>query len=362
MFVAAFARFLRKRMAHLRMHPMSTAAAALGALALTWAPADRAVAQPQPQRSAEQAAALAALGDLTRFNSSVVRVDATIVKDGSSVDTLGSARVGTGVILDERTVLTMGYLVIEADTVEVTTAAKRKVPASVLGFDHASGLGLLRTVLPLEGRALELGDSDRIAERQRVLTLGHSEPEATPLLVVSRKPFTGSWEYLVERALFTFPPVNNWSGAALITEDDKLIGIGALIVQDAASGAQNVPGNMYVPVNLLKPIMAELKTHGRVRQPQPWLGLSTELVRGNLMVTRVSPGGPADQAGVAPGDIVLSVGDQKIGDQAEFYRRVWKFGPAGTEIPLRLLKSGDVRDMRIRSIDRNEFLKKASGI
>lgn len=294
--------------------------------------------------------------------SSVVRVDARIVENGRTVDSLGAKRTGSGVILDERTVLTIGYLVMEADRVEVSTASGRHIPASLLAYDHASGFGLLRTALPMDGRPLELGDSDRVLERQRVLTIGHGEPEATPVVVVSRKRFTGNWEYLVEQALFTFPPVNNWSGSALLSEEGKLVGIGSLVVNDAAAAQQGVPGNMFVPVNLLKPIMGELVSNGRVRQAQPWLGMTTELVRGNLMVTRVSPGSPADQAGVTAGDIVLGVGDDKVADQAEFYRQVWKTGPAGTEIPLRLLKSGNVQDMRIRSIDRNEFLRKATGI
>lgn len=294
--------------------------------------------------------------------ASVVRVDARIVENGHTVASLGASRSGSGVILDERTVLTIGYLVMEADRVEVSTVSGRRVPASLLAYDHASGFGLLRTALPMDGRPMELGDSDRIAERQRVLTIGHGEPEATPVVVVARKRFTGNWEYLVEQALFTFPPVNNWSGSALLSEEGKLVGIGSLVVNDAAATRQGVPGNMFVPVNLLKPIMGELVSNGRVRQAQPWLGLTTELVRGNLMVTRVSPGSPAEQAGVAAGDIVLGVGNDKIADQSEFYQQVWKTGPAGTEIPLRLLKGGNVQDMRIRSIDRNEFLRKPTGI
>ena len=300
--------------------------------------------------------------DTSRFAESVVRVDSIIVEDGRTVEALGDRRSGSGVILDERTILTIGYLVMEADKVMVTTASGRHVPASLLAYDHASGFGLLRTALELPGPALALGDSDRIGERQRVLTIGHGEPQATPLIVVSRKPFTGNWEYLVERALFTFPPVNNWSGSALIDGEGKLVGIGSVVVGDAAVDAQGVPGNMFVPVNLLKPILSELMSNGRVSRAQPWLGMTTEVVRGNLMVTRVSPGGPAEQAGVGAGDIVLGVGPDKVADQAEFYRQVWKAGPAGTEIAVRLLKSGDVRDLRIRSIDRNEFLRKPSGV
>lgn len=297
------------------------------------------------------------------YISSVVKVQTRALESVQSAASLGTARSGSGVILDERLVLTIGYLLLEVETVEVTTASGRKVPGSVAGYDHASGLGLVRTALPMDGERLDLGDSDQITERQKVLTLGQGEDEATELLVVSRKPFTGSWEYLLERPIFTFPPVNNWSGAALISEDGRLVGIGSLIVNDAAGDRSGVPGNLFVPVNLLKPILAELLANGRRSTGvQPWLGMNTEMVRGNLMVTRVSKSGPADLAGVDPGDIVLGVAGEKISDQADFYRRVWKQGPPGTPVPLRILKSGEMKEIPVRSIDRMEILAKPAGV
>jgi S1-C subfamily serine protease len=304
------------------------------------------------------------LGDLTRFNDSIVRLDAKVPEDATSAQSLGADRVGTGIILDERTVLTIGYLTLEADAVMVTTASGKRIPASVAGYDHKTGFGLVRSVLPLDGRPMALGDSDRVQEKQRVLTLGQGEPEATEIFVLSRKTFTAGWEYLLETAIFTFPPVNNWSGAALISVDDgRLIGVGSLIVNDAASGQQGIPGNLWVPVNLVKPIMADLLAKGRRGEgADPWLGVTTESVRGNLMVVRVTRNGPAESAGVRPGDIIVGVAGEKVTDQAEFYRKVWKVGPAGATIPLKLLKDGDVRDLSVKSIDRADFLRKATGI
>jgi S1-C subfamily serine protease len=261
-------------------------------------------------------------------------------------------------------VLTIGYLTLEADAVMVTTASGKRIPASVAGYDHATGFGLVRTVLPLDGRPMALGDSDRVKEKQRVLTLGQGEPEATEIFVLSRKPFAAGWEYLIESPIYTFPPVNNWSGAALISaEDGRLIAVGSLVVNDAASGQPGVPGNLWVPVNLLKPIMADLLAKGRRGDgANPWLGMTTESVRGNLMVVRVARNGPAEAAGVSPGDVVIGVAGEKVADQAEFYRKVWKVGPAGATIPLRVLKDGDVKDLAVKSIDRSDFLKKATGI
>ncbi len=346
------------------------AAAGFAALFIMWAltPAP-ALAQNEGSRSPGAAAGAPAPPEATpgqrpsRHVASIVRVDARAIDGASTAQFLGARRSGSGVIIDDRTVLTIGYLVVEAESVEITSASGRRVPANVAGYDHATGFGVLHALVPLDGKPIALGDSDRIAEREKVLTLGHGEAEATELYVVSRKPFAGSWEYLLERPIFTFPPVNNWSGSALISENGELVGIGSLVVNDAATDRRGIPGNLFVPVNLLKPILADLLATGRRSGPaQAWLGLATEEVRGHLMVARVSRDGPALAAGIERGDIVLSVDGERVTDQAEFYRRVWKLGPAGTEITLQLLQEGAVRDVRLRSIDRAQILAKPAGV
>lgn len=327
-------------------------------------PAVMAQSQPgAPGANRANPAARPPAGDLTRFNASVVRIDARVPSDATSAQSLGPERVGTGIILDERTVLTIGYVTLEADAVMVTTASGKRLPASVAGYDHASGFGVVRTAVPMDGKPMPLADSDKVSEKQRVLTLGHGEPEATEIVVLSRKTFSAGWEYLIERPIFTFPPVNNWSGAALINEEGGLVGVGSLMVNDAASHRGGVPGNLWVPVNLVKPILGDLLTRGRRTEGvQPWLGMTTENVRGNLMVTRVARNGPAENAGITAGDIVVGVAGEKVAEQADFYRKLWKSGPAGSSISLRVLKGGDVREVSVKSMDRSDFLRKATGI
>jgi len=295
--------------------------------------------------------------------STVVRVEAKAAREAESASSLGARRSGTGVLIDKSTVLTIGYLLVEADELELVTPGGKRIPASVAAYDPVSGFGLIHSILPLDGQPLELGDSDRVTEMQRVITLGHGEGMPTELLVVSRKPFAGSWEYVLDSAIFTFPPVNNWSGAALISAEGKLIGIGSLLVNDAASDRPGVPGNLYVPVNLLKPILKDLLATGRRAGPaQPWLGVSTEVVQGNLIVSRVTRGGPAEKAGLAVGDIIVGVGEERVNNQTDFYRNVWSQGPAGVTVPLRVLKSGDVQEVAVQTTDRMSVLRKPQGI
>lgn len=315
-------------------------------------------AEAPPTRSGAAAPA-----DPRTLLSTVVRIEAKVSPKAETAASLGARRSGTGVLIDQSTVLTIGYLLLEADEVELISASGKRTPGSVAGYDPVSGFGLIRSVLPLDGQPLELGDSDDVTEMQRVLTLGHGEEQPTELLVVSRKPFAGSWEYAIDSAIFTFPPVNNWSGAPLIASDGRLVGIGSLLVNDAATERRGVPGNLFVPVNLLKPILNDLLATGRRSGPaQPWLGISTEVVQGNLIVAKVTRGGPADQAGLAVGDIIVGVGTDKVDNQSDFYRNIWKRGPAGVTVPLRVLKSGDVREVTVKSIDRMSLLHKPQGV
>ena len=182
--------------------------------------------------------------------------------------------------------------------------------------------------------------------------------DATRAYVVSRRPFSGSWEYLLDSAIFTSPPTLNWSGAALIGTDGALLGVGSLILRDATDGDPHVPGNMFVPIETLKPILADLiKTGRRAGPARPWLGVAADEVQGRLVVARVSPEGPADRAGVQQGDIILAIGGEGVRSQAEFYRKLWARGAAGSEIPLRLLQGIDIREVKVRSMDRLDYFR-----
>jgi S1-C subfamily serine protease len=163
---------------------------------------------------------------------------------------------------------------------------------------------------------------------------------------------------MLEQAIFTTPPMLNWSGAALVDKDLRLLGIGSLIVRDAGEGDERVPGNMFVPVDALKPILADLVKTGRRAGPaRPWLGVAADEVQGRLVVTRVSADGPADAAGLEAGDIILAVRGEPVRTQAEFYRKVWGGGPAGSQVPLRVLQGVEVRELQLRSIDRVDYFR-----
>ncbi|HET9045737.1 MAG TPA: S1C family serine protease [Casimicrobiaceae bacterium] len=296
--------------------------------------------------------------DSDKLYSAIVKVSTRAVPNARSATSLGREREGSGVVIgDNGLVLTIGYLIVEADDVKITDAKGRVLPAQIVGYDHASGLGLVRSVVPLDAAPVALGDSTAIPEREPVLVASAGDDNATFAWIVSKRTFTGNWEYRLDQALYTSPPSMNWSGAALIDKDGKLIGIGSLIVREATEGEPKLPGNVFVPIDLLKPILADMVKDGHRAGPvRPWLGVAADEAQGRLLVTRVSPEGPADRAGLKTGDIILAVGGDAVRTQSEFYTRVWN-RKAGDEIQLKVLQGIDVNDIKVRSIDRTEYFR-----
>jgi S1-C subfamily serine protease len=291
--------------------------------------------------------------------NAVVGVSAKIQPNARSAETLGMQRAGTGVVVREGYVLTIGYLVVEAETIQVTGADGRILPATLAAYDHASGFAVLKVVGALGAKPLALGDSAALAEREPAMAVSAPARDSPTLVyVVSRRAFTGSWEYLLDSAIFTYPPVMDWSGAPLIGAKGELLGIGSLIVPDAGAPGTQSPGNMFVPVELLKPILDDLIASGKRKGPaRPWLGLNTDEVRGRLFVGRVSPDGPAARAGLKSGDIVLAVGGEEVTTLADFYRRIWGSGAAGAAVRIKMLQGANIRDVTVRSIDRMDYFR-----
>ena len=295
--------------------------------------------------------------ELTVDALSVVRVRSKAVADARSNRTLGPAREGSGVVLDAQgLVLTIGYLILEAETVELSTVDGRSFPATVVGYDGATGFGLLRSLRPLPIPPIQVGQSSTIGDRERVLIVGFDG--VAPAFVASRRQFVGYWEYLLDEAIYTAPATVNWSGAALLNREGKLLGIGSLVVGDAMGTRQQVPGNMFVPIDLLKPLLGDLIATGKSSaKPRPWIGVNSQEVQGNVIITRVSPEGPAEDADVRAGDVIVGVGGQPVKGQADFYNKLWGRGEAGVAIPLDVLRAGKVETITVKSINRDRHFR-----
>jgi S1-C subfamily serine protease len=296
---------------------------------------------------------------LDRLLSAVVHIKTTINPDGRSVDALGRERDGTGIVIDDSgLILTIGYLMVEAQGAEVITNDGRAVAAVAVGYDHETGFGLLRAIMPLNVHALPLGHSADLKEQEPVMIAAYGGPgRLAPALVVSKREFAGGWEYLLEDAIFTSPPYPAWSGAALIDHLGKLVGVGSLVVGDV-SGHGDGPGNMFVPIDRLPPILADLIADGRASGPaRPWIGVTTREAGGRLVVVAVAKGGPAEKAGVRHGDVITGVAGAVPNDMGDFYRKIYAQGAAGTTIPLDVRRDDAERHFDIKSMNRLDHLR-----
>lgn len=310
----------------------------------------------EPPR-AEQAPAVRPRARPTVDALSVVKVRSRAVSDARSSARLGAQREGTGVVIDAQgLVLTIGYLVLESESVELSLADGRAFPATVVGYDHATGFALLRPMGKLPIAPARIGESSKISDGEGVLIVGFDG--VAPALVVSRRQFAGYWEYLLDQAIYTAPATVNWAGAALLDREGTLLGIGSLLVKDATGPGSEVPGNLFVPIDLLKPLLADLVARGRSSQPpRPWIGVQTQEVHGNVIVTEVSPGGPADQAALRTGDVIVGIGEDTIKGQAAFYARLWSTGAAGVEVPLNVLRDGRIQRVTVTSTNRDTYYR-----
>lgn len=291
--------------------------------------------------------------------AAVVGIRASVPEDARTAGSLGMERTGSGVVIDSRgLIVTIGYLILEADRVEIMVSGERAVSAEILAYDHDSGVGLLRASEPLKVKPMGLGESSSLKQWDQLLVSSFGGPEAARAAVlVARRDFAGYWEYLLENAIFTSPPHPLFGGAALVSPEGKLMGIGSLVVADAYRGERQLPGNMFVPVDRLKAVLADLLTQGRSSAPpRPWLGIYTEEVEGLLLVRRTAEEGPARRAGVESGDVIVGVGREAVHSMADFYRKIWAAGGPGDRISLTLLKGNKLNDVEIVAGDRYQWL------
>ena len=296
--------------------------------------------------------------DLDRALSSVVGLHSIISPDAFTAETLGVERAGNGVMIGDGLVLTIGYLITEAETIWLHFGDGRAVEGHALGFDQETGFGLVQALAKLDLPALPLGSSKAAELGERVVLGGvGGRTRSLAARIAAKQEFAGYWEYVLDEAIFTYPAHPNWGGTGLISAKGELIGIGSLQLERAREG-KNEHLNMVVPIDLLKPILDDLRKFGRVNKPaRPWLGVYSTEIEDKVVVVGIAGKGPAARAEIKTGDVVLSVAGQNVSTLAGFYRKVWSLGSAGVEVPLTLYREGVTFDVRVNSSDRAKFLK-----
>ena len=298
--------------------------------------------------------------DLDAATAAVVALQAQAPEDAFSASYLGTERDGSGVVVgDGELVMTIGYLIAEAESVTLTVEGERTIPAQVVAYDHQTGFGLVRAAAPLGVGALEFGSSAAVAVADTLIVAARGgRDQAINGAVVSKREFAGYWEYMLDEAIFTTPPHPHWSGAALLDGAGKLVGIGYLFVQDALPDGEQSPGNMFLPIDAIKSVFDDvIKLGCNPNPPRPWLGLYSMEALDRVLVTSTSRNGPAERAGIEAGDVVLAVDGNRVTGLADMYRKLWGTGPAGVTVEFSLLRDNDIVHISVETIDRTKLMK-----
>jgi S1-C subfamily serine protease len=297
--------------------------------------------------------------DLDEALTALVGLRAAVPADAFTAETLGTERSGNGVLIRDGVVLTIGYLITEAETIWLHLADGRALPGHVLAYDQETGFGLVQALGRLALPVLPIGRSKTAKVGDAVVVAGAGgRKHSVVARIAAKQEFAGNWEYVLDEAIFTTPAHPFWGGTAMIGSGGELLGIGSLQVQQMREIGAPEPLNMIVPIDILKPILEDLLTLGRPNHPpRPWLGLNAAEIEDKIVVARVSNGGPARRANLRTGDIVLAVAGAEVSELAGFFRKVWSLGKAGVEVPLTIYRDGRTFEARVTSGDRNRFLK-----
>jgi len=297
---------------------------------------------------------------LDRALKSIVTVQSSIPEDAFTAQTLGEQRSGSGVVIrDSGLVLTIGYLIMEAENVWLADSEGRVTPAHALAGDAETGFGLVQALGDLNCPAIELGRSSEAKLGDPVTVAAGAGTKPVKAMIVGKQEFAGYWEYFLDEAIFTSPAHPFWGGAGAIDRAGKLIGVGSLHVEQMSERTGPRDINMIVPIDLLPPILDDLLTYGRVNKPaRPWLGVFSAESGDEIIVASVAEHGPAAEAGIRRGDVLAGVGGMEIESLGDFYHKVWSRGPAGVEIPIEIVRDGRAMGLRVRSADRSSFMKR----
>ena len=314
--------------------------------------------------------AQAAIAAFAKANAAVVGLRVAVAADAASAETLGKERSGSGVVIGaDGLILTIGYLMMEAQSIQIITQDNKVLPAQAVAYDLATGFGLVKPLLPLRGiEPVVLGSLQELQPGIALMAAtgaqsdtGDGEVAMTQL--VSKRPFSGYWEYHIDAAAFTSPPIGNHSGAPLFNQKGELVGIGSLLVGDAMGGSRRLPGNMFVPVDLLKPILGELqRTGSTTNSHRPWVGVTSAEQGGRVQIVRVSKESPAQKAGLAPGDLVLAVDGKRVATLEEFYKKLWDRARPDADVSLTVLQGADIKTIVLKPVDRMNTMRRPAGI
>ena len=299
---------------------------------------------------------------LNDLYNSIVSIHSKIPDEARTSKSLGTVRQGSGVVIDNKNILTIGYVVLEASEISIGLINGKKIPGRLIAYDFETGFGLVSPIVSTKLKSLKIGDSSKIKMDDSIFILPSPTMGIGSLAkMVSRRPFVGWWEYYLEKPIYTLPNNPAWTGAPLVNSQGEIVGIGSLFIRDAVSPEIISPGNMFVPINLLKPIMKDLVKYGRrTSNINPYIGLSSDDNSGKIVVTKVSKDGPSYKVGIKPDDVITGVNGRLVNNLETFYKTLWSTRNYGAMIKVDINRNGKKMSFNIRSINRMDYYLKSN--
>lgn len=275
-------------------------------------------------------------------------LNTTVPPQHPSARNLGTERMGSGTVVDPAgVILTVNYVVNGADSITVTLADGKQYPGQLMAQEFDSGIALVK----IDANDLPfLRPAETVTVGQpafMIASSGQHNRRVSDGCVTSLEGYDGQWEYMLEKSIRVSAFNPGFGGGTLADSRGRLLGVVSLNLNDIGKFTMAIPVEYYLRD------ADELRNFGRVRSrpARPWLGLYSQAMGGHLLVTGVTPSGPAETAGLKQGDVILTVDDQEVQTRPQLYRELWK-RQAGDVITFRVIRGDGSMDVQVPSIDR----------
>ncbi len=284
-----------------------------------------------------------------------VALQVEVSEDHPSVAALGSERMGSAVLVDERgLLLTVNYVVIGGRRITAILPDGQRHRVEILAQDFDSGLAVLR-MPECTLRGAVLGESRRLETGQEVFILastGTTERRVSSGVITALEPFDAAWEYRLDVSIQTSAVNPGFGGGALFDLQGRVVGITSLNLGRVGRFS------LAIPIHLFTERREELLRFGTPlhQARRAWVGLYSEPTPAGLVVIGLVPGGPAAEAGVREGDVILAVNDREVPTRQELYREMWKHA-AGDPLIFHVQRENEVILVQVSSADRAEFYR-----
>jgi S1-C subfamily serine protease len=290
--------------------------------------------------------------------SSVVHIHTEVPSAHPSTRILGDERMGTGTVVDPSgLILTVNYVVMGGETIQVTLARGRALRAEIVAQDFEVGLALLRVKrqgLP----AAPVTASESLTRGDPVFALGSTGPRERRVaggLVTYLGEFEAYWEYLLDRGIVSSAANPGFGGGPLFTLSGKMVGVVSLNLNEIARSSLAIPVECYLRNQ------EEFVRFGRVvsRPQRAWLGVFAHVLEEGVVVAGLVPNGPGARSGIQEGDLIVSLDAREVPTRKDLYLSLWRHAP-GEKMTLEVMRDNQVRRLSVTAGDRADFYKQIS--